>query len=84
MKLRTPAPSQIGDTIPLVTLPGPVPKIYAGPDRVLRWPHNETSLIGIYSSDNNNAVKVRWRKVSGPDFYTFDNPQSLVTRAGNL
>src|SRR5687768_15113602 len=60
----------------------------AGYDRILELPGNETMLEGAYwYSDNrrlSNDVTARWSKLSGPDSYTLENKDSLLTKLSNL
>lgn len=60
------------------------PHVYSGDNQFLFLPANSCLLKGESFDMQNNIQRYSWRKIAGPDRYTFDNAVDLNTRVLNL
>ncbi len=61
------------------------PIAVAGPDRAITLPTDSVSLDGSLSSDPDGTISgYLWTKISGPTFFTIDNPSATRTVVKNL
>ncbi|MGN6291260.1 MAG: PKD domain-containing protein [Chitinophagaceae bacterium] len=69
---------------PADIFPNTVPLADAGEDQFLELPLNETTISGSYSDAENNVVRVKWVKISGPETFTIVDQSALSTVVKNL
>ncbi|HEX2846343.1 MAG TPA: hypothetical protein VHN59_07325 [Chitinophagaceae bacterium] len=72
------------DIRPADIFPNTAPSADAGKDQFLEMPLNETTISGSYSDAENNVVRTKWIKISGPETFTLVDQNSLSTAVKNL
>lgn len=69
---------------PLPPPPNTAPQAVAGSDVRILLPVDSATLHGTYYDTPFDNVQPKWRKISGPNSFVIDNPESMKTKVRNL
>lgn len=67
-----------------IPLRNTAPVAHAGRDAMVPLPANAVVLYGSAIDAESNIERYSWQKVFGPDSYSIDSPESMITNVTNL